>query len=163
MTADTLRKGGLPFQIIFGLTLPQISAIAKECGENKDLALKLWENRSTRCSMLLAPMLMPVTDFTFEKAEKWSGECPSTETADVLCLKLLSKVPYKHQLIERLMPFEGMKRYVAMRLILQSLRRGERVNSALMEQIQELADVASQANMRLLALQILDEYGESGI
>ena len=59
IVADVLRKAGSPFRIIFGLTLPQITDVANATGKNAELARRLWDNKTTRCSMLLAPMIMP--------------------------------------------------------------------------------------------------------
>lgn len=58
--ADTLRKAGLGYKIIFGLNLPQITEIASGLTADADLAEELWADRRTRESMLLAPMLYPV-------------------------------------------------------------------------------------------------------
>ena len=66
--ADTMRKAGSPFKIIFGLNIPQIKQIASEIGKNKALAAKLWNNTTTRESMLLAPMIYPADELDIAEA-----------------------------------------------------------------------------------------------
>lgn len=92
--ADTLRKAGSPYKIIFGLNIPQIKEIAQHLGKRNNLASTLWQNNSTRESMLLAPMLYNVEDFTREMANQWIDEAPTTECIDVLCHSLLRHTPY---------------------------------------------------------------------
>lgn len=122
ITADALRKGGSPFSIIFGLTLPQITEIARQTGYNQDLAMKLWRNRSTRCSMLLAPMLMDPQNLEPNDALKLIDEIPCNEVADVICLKLFSRTDFVAELIDRLVEKDGMYLYVALRLMQRYLR-----------------------------------------
>ena len=123
ITAEVLRKGGSPFKIIFGLMIPQLSEIASEVGKDEHLAELLWDNNSTRCSMLLAPMVMPVEKFTLEKALKWVREIPAREVSDVLCLKLLSQTEFQKELFDLLALNDGQQLDLAMRLALQQLRK----------------------------------------
>lgn len=125
ITADALRKGGSPFKIIFGLTLPQLSEIARETGFNENLSRKLWKDISTRCSMLIAPQIMPREKFAIQEALEWCSEVPSYEVADVLCLKLLSNVNYQKELIPMLLTGSRMDRYIALRMILKKLKNRE--------------------------------------
>ena len=91
--ADTLRKAGLPYRIIFGLNLPQIADIAATLPKETSLALKLWDNNSTRESMLLAPMVYPMEEFDMDTAMMFARTSPTAECMDNLCHKLLSKSP----------------------------------------------------------------------
>ena len=60
VVADALRQGGCPFKIIFGVNLPQLAEIAAGSEHTKEFAEQVWANSTTRESMLIAPMLMPV-------------------------------------------------------------------------------------------------------
>ncbi len=82
--ADTLRKAGLEYKIIFGLNLPQITEIAAEQPHEADLAEELWADRRTRESLMLAPMLYPAADMDSATAARWIRTAPTTEVADVL-------------------------------------------------------------------------------
>ena len=66
--ADTLRRAGSPFKIIFGLNLPQLMDIAESTPHSAELATRLWNNSSTRESMLLAPMIYPRDKFDADTA-----------------------------------------------------------------------------------------------
>ena len=72
IVADTYRKAGSNFRIIFGLNLPQIVEIAKQTPRSTALADALWHNTTTRESMLLAPMIYPREEFTQELARQWA-------------------------------------------------------------------------------------------
>lgn len=91
--ADIFRRSGVPFRIVFGLNLPQIIEIADEFGPDHKLGIELWSNRSTRESMLVAPMLMSPAEITVEKAMEMLSDCPTAEVTDVLCHKLLRYMP----------------------------------------------------------------------
>lgn len=116
--ADTLRKAGLDYRMIFGLNLPQIVEIAAEQPHTAQLAEELWADRRTRESMLLAPMLYPASEMTADTAARWLAEAPTTEVADVLCLKLLRNVDGALDIATAALdsPVE-MTRYAALRLL----------------------------------------------
>ena len=116
--ADTLRRAGSPFKIIFGLNLPQISEIAARTPHTAGLAERLWANTTTRESMLLAPMLVDRNNFTVDDARRWLKSVPACEVADVLCLKLLRHMSYAPDLAEELALSDGvMQRYAGVRLM----------------------------------------------
>ncbi|MDE5661892.1 MAG: DNA alkylation repair protein [Muribaculaceae bacterium] len=100
--ADVLRKGGSPFRIIFGLNLPQIVEVAEAAGTDSELAEALWANRTTRESMLAAPMLVDRSVFTTADALRWASEVPCAEVADSLCHRLLRHLPEAWQIAETL-------------------------------------------------------------
>ncbi len=100
--ADTLRRAGSPFRIIFGLNLPQIVEIASSTPHNAELAEALWANTTTRESMLLAPMLYPRESFSIEDAHRWISTIPATEVSDILCHRLLRHMPYAKEVAEDL-------------------------------------------------------------
>lgn len=100
--ADTLRKAGSPFRIIFGLNLPQIVEIANETGVSMQLAEDLWANNATRESMLIAPLIADKEAFTQADAERWIATIPAAEVADILCHKLLRYQSYAWELAEKI-------------------------------------------------------------
>lgn len=120
--ADTLRKAGLDYRMIFGLNLPQIAEIAAGFTPSATLARELWDDRRTRESMLLAPMLFPIGEMDRAEATRWLAEAPTTETADVLCLKLLRQHPEAADIaMDVIVSEEPQKRYAALRLMLNLL------------------------------------------
>lgn len=115
--ADRLRRLGSPHRIIFGLNLPQLAEIATRYAGDTALAEELWANTSTRESMLLAPMIYPIEGMTMETALRWIGTIPSAEVADILCHRLLRKLDFAPELVERLSSStHDMARYTALRL-----------------------------------------------
>lgn len=123
IVADTLRKGGTSYKIIFGLNLPQICEIAASTPHDPKLAQMLWDNVTTRESRLLAPMLLnpATTDRTL--ALRWASEVNEREVADVLCLKLLRKMPGAAGLIEGIASADNpLAEYTALRLALNIVR-----------------------------------------
>ena len=116
--ADTIRKSGAPYRMIFGLNLPQIDEIARETGKNKELAEKLHADTSTRESQLLAPMLMPEEEMTPEKAIGWIAGAPSHEAIDILCHRLLRRLPFALDTVEQALNSDiPHARYAAVRLM----------------------------------------------
>lgn len=116
--SDVLRKAGSPFRIIFGLNLPQIVEIATEIGKDHELARQLWANTTTRESMLIAPMLVPVEEFTIDEARSWAAGIPAAEVADIFCHRLLRHCSFAPQLASELIHSEKeMDRYTAIRLM----------------------------------------------
>lgn len=152
--ADYIRKSGAPYRIIFGLNLPQISEIAAETGKNADLARELSRNVSTRESLLLAPMLMPVEAMNEADACQWLQTAPSAEVIDVVCMKLIRNLPYAPDVADTLITEDApMSRYAALRLMLNllpsGLDRAERAAVAELERDEPLT--------RGLCRQLLDE------
>lgn len=152
--ADTMRKAGAPYRIIFGLNLPQITEIARDFGPDRDLALELRENSTTRESMLIAPMLFPRKELTATVAEEWLRGAMTTEVIDVACLKLMRHLDDPGQVIRRLAADENaLARYAALRL-------GANVLPREMELVEEVAARESERRepMTLMAARmILDD------
>lgn len=124
VVADTLRKGGSTFHIIFGLNLPQIVDIAKSIGADSDLGRRLWENRSTRESRLLAPMIMATSDFSQEEVVEMCRDIADVELADIFCHRFLRHYPTALSIARLLATSErNFDRYIAIRLMFNLLYR----------------------------------------
>lgn len=114
---ELMRRQGAQYRIIFGLNLPQLMEVAASTPHDSALAQALWENSTTRESMLLAPMIYPVEEMTFDTALSWATSAPTAEVADILCHKLLRHCSFAMQLIDSLFDSEcDMQRYIALRL-----------------------------------------------
>lgn len=153
VTADALRKGGSPFHIIFGLSISQLNEIASHIGYNRELALKLWENNTTRCSMLLAPMLLDPSITEPDVLIKMCRETPDVETADILCHKLISHSPHVDQLLSVLTKGTTIEKYISLRLIQRLMRKNENYYIKNKEIIR-IAESAERTYLRELAYQI---------
>lgn len=122
IVADTIRKAGLDYKIIFGLNLPQIKEIAGELPHTPALAEQIWGDRRTRESLLLAPMLYPVEEMDLPTALRWASEAPTPEVADILCHSLLRHHPAAWDIaMEYVTSPSEMNRYTAFRLLFNLL------------------------------------------
>ncbi len=117
--AEQLRRAGAPYRIIFGLNLPQIAEIAAEFTPSADLAERLWANRTTRESMLIAPMLYPTAAMQPITAMRWALTADTPEVVDVLCHRLLRRLDFCFDLADELWQAPlSINRYAALRLML---------------------------------------------
>ena len=160
--ADTLRKGGSGYKIIFGLNLPQLVEMAEDFGTDPELAEALHDNVSTRESLLLAPMLVDAEKFRFEDANRWIASSPDMEAIDILCHKLLRKLPYSVDLIAtNLIPQKpALTRYAALRLCMNLLQ----IRKITPQEAKAFAEKEMQSRSRLtmpLAQRIVEEANES--
>ncbi len=158
--ADAMRRQGAPYKIIFGVNLPQLTEIARETGQSAELAQQLWDNQTTRESMLIAPMLYPRAEFGIDTARKWIETAVSTEAIDVLCLKLLRTMEYSQALSEELILSDReLDRYTALRLMFSNIsqRLAETKAYALAELSRESPLTASVARQLLTEISYLEE------
>lgn len=119
---EIMRRQGAEYKIIFGLNIPQLVSIAKQTPHDAQLAQKLWDNKTTRESQLLAPMIFPKEQFSIEIATQWINTISTTEVADILCHKLLKHMDYAIELAEGLINSKrSIDRYVALRLLFNLL------------------------------------------
>lgn len=115
--ADNMRRQGANYRIIFGVNLPQLIEIARETPHDATLAQALWDNKTTRESMLLAPMIYPIEQFSNDTARKWVAETPSAEVADILCHRLLRHTEFADTLADEILSSDSdIQRYTALRL-----------------------------------------------
>lgn len=154
--AESLRRAGAGYRIIFGVNLPQLVEIACDFKPDADLAERLWANTTTRESLLLAPMLYPVEQMDFETALRWGRTAASPEVADVLCLKLLKRLDFADELADVLVSeADDLARYCGLRLMmnlfparinhvrtmaLKELKRGIALTASLSRLIADEAD-----------------------
>lgn len=154
VTADSLRNAGLDYRYIFGLNLPQLTEIAADLGMNEELAVKLREDTICRESQLLAPMLFPPELLSVEAAMEWIEKVTTVEAVDILCHRLLRKIPGAWTVVDQAMASSvPLTRYAAARLTFNMLYsspdRAQRVTEALVND--------SEPSVTRVARQMLDE------
>ncbi|MCM1441501.1 MAG: DNA alkylation repair protein [Roseburia sp.] len=116
--ADTLRRSGTPYRMIFGLNLPQIKEIAADFAPNLELARQLRDDRATRESQMIAPMLMTADYLTVDEATEWLLSAPTVEAIDILCHSLLRHHQAVSEIIDRALTADSdMAHYGAVRLM----------------------------------------------
>ncbi|MDE5883369.1 MAG: DNA alkylation repair protein [Muribaculaceae bacterium] len=102
IVADTLRNAGMPYHIIFGLQLPQLSQIAHTITPSMALAQELWEDKNVRESRLLACYLFPKEEVSQGLALELAHSVQTPEEADILCFRLLRYLPFADALAAEL-------------------------------------------------------------
>lgn len=126
IVADTLRKHGDSHHYIMGCQLTDVMAVAANYECSMPLASKLWADIDHRECRIIAPMLCPPNDFNSEMAVSWCNSVENDEIADVLCHRLLRKLPYAVDLYKQLVNNESAQvRYVAFRLLLNLILLGK--------------------------------------
>lgn len=101
VTADVLRRAGSGFEMIFGVDVPSISALGREIGYNKELAMVLWDDRKVRESHLLAAWLLDPGTLSVEECVALAESVADKEDAQMLAFRVLKHRP---EVLERLAP-----------------------------------------------------------
>lgn len=89
--ADTMRKAGAPYPIVFGLNLPQIKEIAEWFGKDAEMARRLWADVRCRESLMLAPYLIPEGALSTDEMLAMVDTAPSQEAIDFLVLAYMKR------------------------------------------------------------------------
>lgn len=165
LLAEQLRRAGSTFRIIFGLNVIQLNEIANDYGHDADFAAMLWQNSTTRESMLIAPMLWHPEDFSADEAVALCKTIPEPEIADMVSHKLLRHREDAISITETLLSHGGeVMRYTALRLTLSLLggkiSAGEAIGIAESELQHATPLTASLATMLRNEASFLMEEGE---
>ncbi len=99
IVADTLRKAGMPYKIIFGLQVPQLAEIARSLSQDMTLADELWNDRDVRESRLLACYLFPISETDMNKALALARDARTKEEGDMLAFRLFKKLDFADSLL----------------------------------------------------------------
>lgn len=115
IVADTLRKAGMPYSLIFGLQLPQLSALARQYMPDQELALALWDDRNVRESRLLSCWLFDAENTDILTALKLARDIRTREEGDILAFRLLRRLPFAEELARKLdsEPDDSLPHYCA--------------------------------------------------
>lgn len=118
VAADVLRRGGAPYRMIFGVNIPHLAEIAAEIGKSVGTADILWADSGVRESLILATMVHPPELMTPEKARTWLGQAPSAEIVDMLCHRIIGRMPYAAELAAYMARHSDndLSRYAALRI-----------------------------------------------
>lgn len=90
--SKNMKKFGITYVKSYGLRLPQIRKIAKSCGKNHELALKLWDYGYHE-TYLLATMIEDSEKVTSKQLDTWVHEFYSWDLVDQACINLLRFIP----------------------------------------------------------------------
>ena len=90
--AKNMKKFGIRYVKSYGLRLPQIRKIAKQCGKNHNLALKLWDYGYHE-TYLLATMVEESEKVDSIQLDDWVNAFYSWDLVDQACINLLRFIP----------------------------------------------------------------------
>ena len=90
--AQNMKKFGINYVKSYGLRLPQIRKIAKQCGKNHDLALELW-NHGYHETYLLATLVENPEEVDSIQLDEWVNSFYSWDLVDQACINLLRFIP----------------------------------------------------------------------
>lgn len=102
IVADAYHKAGAPWGVVFGLQLPQLSAIAKEIGKDETLAKQLWCDINVRESRLLALYLFDAQRIEEEDVIRLASTTLNQEETDMVVFLILSRMPYPETILKKL-------------------------------------------------------------
>lgn len=126
--ADALRSSGDPHSFIMGCQLVDVVAITSRYEQSPELAQALWNDRKHRECRMAATMLYPIDMIDEETALKWAQDVECNEIADVLCHRLLRRLPYASSLAMTLLnnaEDNSRMAYTGLRLLLNLLIMGK--------------------------------------
>ena len=90
--AKNMKKFGIRYVKSYGLRLPQIRKIAKQCGKDHNLALKLWDYGYHE-TYLLATMVEESEKVDSIQLDRWVNAFYSWDLVDQACINLLRFIP----------------------------------------------------------------------
>lgn len=96
ITSQSMREKGLTYRTNFGVELPRLKVFSDELPHTTELAAALWKEQVRECR-LLAPMLMPATDFEEDMADLWVEQMNFPEEAECVVMHLFQHLPYASQ------------------------------------------------------------------
>lgn len=90
--AENMKKFGIRYVKSYGLRLPQIRKVAKQCGKNHDLALKLWDHGYHE-TYLMATLVEESEKVSSKQLNDWVNTFYSWDLVDQACINLLRFIP----------------------------------------------------------------------
>lgn len=96
ITSQSMRDKGLTYRTNFGVELPRLKAFSEELPHTTELAAALWKEQVRECR-LLAPMLMPASDFEEDMADLWVEQMNFPEEVECVVMHLFQHLPYAWQ------------------------------------------------------------------
>lgn len=93
VASASMRGYGLNYKLNFGVSIQKIKEIASRYESDKDLSETLWMD-GTRELKILATLLYPIGDFSYETANRWVAQIPNQEIREQICVNLLQLLDF---------------------------------------------------------------------
>ena len=147
--------------------LSQLSRDSQQSQPSQDsffahLSRALWTDRDHRECRMAATMLYPPNEFSQETALEWARGVETSEIADVLCHRLLRKLPFALELADQLLADETpLVRYTAFRLLLNLLLMGKATPTVALRQRVEKELARGEVLLRPLLASLQEELADA--
>lgn len=93
VVSQSMREKGIAYRTNFGVELPRLQQFSATLPHTSALASALWKEQVRECR-LLAPMLMPSSEFEADMAELWVEQMTYPEEAECAVMHLFQHLPY---------------------------------------------------------------------
>jgi len=98
-TAEQMEKRGIHYNLNYGIGLVALREKAKSLPNDAELADRLW-HRSIRETMILASLIIPNEEMTYERGVEWSTLIDNCELVEQTALNIFGKTPCAEKLVE---------------------------------------------------------------
>lgn len=124
----SMREKGADYKLNWGVSLPDLQAMAEEIGKDYELAILLWKEDVRECK-ILATMLMPPEKMLPEVAEIWMEQTNSQEMAEIAAFQLYQHLDFASILAFRWMASDKMLYQVcAYQILARLFAKGQEPN-----------------------------------
>ncbi len=124
----SMREKGADYKLNWGVSLPDLQAMAEEIGKDYELAISLWKEDVRECK-ILATMLMPPEKMLPEIAEIWMEQTNSQEMAEIAAFQLYQHLDFASILAFRWMASDKMPNLVcAYQILARLFAKGQEPN-----------------------------------
>jgi 3-methyladenine DNA glycosylase AlkD len=93
-----MAKFGISSNGRLGVSMPEIRRIAKETGENHELALRLWNSGKAE-ARIVASIIADPGRMTAEEMDRWVSDFDSWDVCDQVCMNLFERTSVARQKI----------------------------------------------------------------
>ena len=93
---EGMSKYGIETGDALGVPIPILRKMAKDIGQNHDLALQLWDS-GIHEAKILASLVADAEKLTSEQMNDWARDFDSWDVCDGCCLNLFYKTPFAYQ------------------------------------------------------------------
>lgn len=138
----SMREKGLDYHLNWGVPFVSLKEMAREIGQDYNLAIELWKDDVRECK-ILATLLMPPGKMPVEVAEIWMEQTRSQEMAEMQAFNLYQHVSYAPTIAYRWMAREeDVYQICAYNILSRLFMRGQEPNERGMHEFLDQAIAA---------------------
>lgn len=157
---DSMRERGLNYALSYGVSLPTIQSYAKKYAYDSAFAKTLYAQQIRELRLAACYIVNPV-EVTFSDEAFWASGLETTEIADVLAMRVLSKSPESKKFIDNwLDSSEAIKSYAALMTALRTLNLEDADFDNFMRKINLLDQATDISSFEKIAINKIKEKAE---